>query len=202
MPFTIGILMAVTGLAIMSFGLFLFYAWLPVLYGIVGFDLGLLLGRSLTGTAGTTAIVTGVIGAILFAALSYFLEPYRRIMIGVFGGMLFGFTIAALFGLDSLLGGFFGVVLAVVCGLIGGLVVPLFFDAFIIGVSSFAGAVLLMTGANLLFPGLGIFDRAAGGLMPALITMILAGIGIGWQFSNLKKLVERFGDGERKSPSK
>jgi hypothetical protein len=51
------VLMILTGLVIMSFGLFLFYAWLPLLYALVGFDIGLLLGRSITGDVGATAIV-------------------------------------------------------------------------------------------------------------------------------------------------
>lgn len=188
-PIIAGLLMVVTGLAIMSFGLFLFYAWLPLLYGLVGFDIGLLLGRSLTGTAGTTAIILGVIGAIAFGLASYFIEPFRRILLGISGGMLIGFSIAALLGLDSLFGGFFGVILAVVCGLIGGLVVPLFFDTFVVVASSFGGAALLMTGANLLMPGLGIFDRSSGSFLPLLITAILAAAGIGWQLKNLDKWI-------------
>lgn len=200
-PIIAGLLMVVTGLAIMSFGLFLFYAWLPLLYGLVGFDIGLLLGRSLTGTVGTTAIVLGVIGAILLGAASYFLEPFRRILIGVSGGLLIGFSIAALFGLDGLLGGFFGTLLAVVCGLIGGFVVPRVFDLFVIVASSFGGAVLLMTGANLLLPWAGIFDRTSGSFFPLLLTVVLAGLGVGWQFRNIEKwirLIPHAGDAERK----
>lgn len=200
MPFTAGILMVVTGLTIMSFGLFLFYAWLPLLYGFVGFDIGLLLGRSLTGSIGTTAIVLGIVGALAFGAASYFLEPYRRILVGVSGGLLFGLSLAAFFGLDSMLGGFFGTLLAMICGLIGGFLVPIYFDAFVIGISSFAGAVLAMAGANLIFPGLGIFDRAGGGLLPMLLTMILAGTGIGWQFGNLAKWAARASGQDGKTP--
>jgi hypothetical protein len=189
MPFAAGILMVVTGFAIMSFGLFLFYAWLPLLYGLVGLELGLLLGKSLTGTVGTVAIMLGFGGAILLAVASYFLEPYRRILIGVSGGMLVGFSLAALLGLDNLLGGFFGTILALCCGLIGGFVVPLFFDLFIIVASAFGGATIAMAGASLLLPGVGIFDRAAGGLIPFLITMALAVTGISWQFRNIAKWV-------------
>ena len=49
MSLAIGLLMIVTGLAIMAFGLFMFYAWLPLLYALIGFDVGLLLGRAFTG---------------------------------------------------------------------------------------------------------------------------------------------------------
>jgi hypothetical protein len=36
MPFVAGMMMVVTGVAILLFGLFLFYAWLPILYALVG----------------------------------------------------------------------------------------------------------------------------------------------------------------------
>ena len=55
MSASIGLLTILTGLAIMGFGLFMFYAWLPVFYALVGFDVGILLGRALTGDVGTTA---------------------------------------------------------------------------------------------------------------------------------------------------
>ena len=80
------LLLIASGLAIMAFGLFFFYAWLPLLYALVGLDVGLLLGRSLTGEMGTMSIVFGIVGAVVLGAASYFLEPYRRIMIGAFGG--------------------------------------------------------------------------------------------------------------------
>ena len=50
MSFAGAILLIVTGLAVMGLGLLLFYAWLPFLYGFVGFDIGLLFGRWLTVT--------------------------------------------------------------------------------------------------------------------------------------------------------
>lgn len=76
------LLMILTGLAIMAFGLFIFYAWLPLLYAIVGLDIGLMLGRWLTGDVGAIAIVLGIAGAVLLGAASYFLEPYRRLLLG------------------------------------------------------------------------------------------------------------------------
>ena len=39
----------------------IFYAWLPFLCGFVGFDIGLLLGRWMTGDIGITEIVLGVV---------------------------------------------------------------------------------------------------------------------------------------------
>jgi hypothetical protein len=43
MLFSFGVLLILCGLAVMAFGLFLFYAWLPILYGLFGLDIGLLL---------------------------------------------------------------------------------------------------------------------------------------------------------------
>ena len=60
MSLSIGLLMMLTGFAIMAFGLFTFYAWLPLFYALIGFDIGLMLGRAFTGDIGTTAIILGM----------------------------------------------------------------------------------------------------------------------------------------------
>ena len=187
MSLTYGLLLLMTGLAIMTFGLFMFYAWLPVIYGLIGFDIGLLLGRFLTGSTGTAPILIGIAFAVLLGMGSYALEPYRRVMLGLSGGFLFGLSLAAGFGLDGLLGGFFGVLLALVCALIGALIVSLFFDIFVVGTSALSGAALAMAGVHHLLPGVGLFDRAAGGLMPSLILLVLATLGIFWQYSNIPR---------------
>ena len=57
--------------------LFMFYAWLPLLYALIGFDVGLLLGRAFTRDVGTTAIVLGFASALILGAASCILEPYR-----------------------------------------------------------------------------------------------------------------------------
>jgi len=191
MSLSIGLLTILTGLAIMAFGLFMFYAWLPLLYALIGFDVGLLLGRAFTGDIGTAAIVLGIAGALVLGAASYILEPYRRILLGVSGGILFGLAVAAAFGLDGWLGGFFGRILALVCGVVGGFLVPRFFDFFVIGTSAFSGAAMVMTGANHILPSVELFDRAAGGLLPALLTAVLAVAGVSWQYSNIAKWTQR-----------
>jgi hypothetical protein len=195
MSLVIGLLMILTGLAIMAFGLFMFYAWLPLLYALVGFDVGLLLGRTFTGDVGTTAIVLGIAGAFVLGAASYILEPYRRVLLGVSGGILFGLSVAAVLGLDGGFGGFFGRVLALVCGGAGGLLVPRFFDLFVIGASAVSGAALVMTGANHILPGVGFFDRAAGGVLPLFIMIILAVAGVSWQRSNIAKWTQMLSSG-------
>jgi len=201
MSLTFGLLMILTGLAIMAFGLFMFYAWLPLLYALVGFDVGILLGRAFTGDVGTTAIVLGIVGAFILGVASYVLEPYRRVLLGVSGGMLFGLSIASVLGLDGWLGGFFGRIFALVCGVVGGLLVPRFFDIFVIVASAVGGAAMVMTGANHILPGVGLFDRAAGGVMPSLVMIILAAAGISWQRHNIAKWVQALTTGHGVSDS-
>ena len=179
------VLMILTGLVIMSFGLFLFYAWLPLLYALVGFDIGLLLGRSITGDVGATAIVLGIAGAAILGAASYFLEPYRRILLGVSGGVLVGLSIAAAFDLDTMLGAFLARILVLFCGILGGILVPRFFNAFVIGASAFSGAVMAIAGAHHLLPNVSLFDLPTGGPLPAGLVVALTLVGVIWQSKNI-----------------
>ena len=178
-------LLVLAGLAIMGFGIFLFYAWLPFLYGLFGLEIGLLLGRWFTGGIGLVTIIFGIVSAVILFCAAYFLEPYRRILLGLSAGAMVGLSIAAVFGLDHFLGGVIGVILAVVGAAIGAIIVPRYFDAFVILSSAFAGAAMVLAGAHWLFPGVGLFDRAAGGLLPALELFVLSVIGIAWQFKNI-----------------
>jgi hypothetical protein len=190
MWFSIGLLMILTGLALMGFGLFLFYAWLPVLYALVGLDIGLLLGETLTGSVGAIAIALGIIGAVILGGASYFLEPYRRILLGISAGFLFGLSLAAAFGLDGLFGRFFGAALALVCGVIGAMFVTRFFDLFVVGASAIGGAAVVTKGIQLILWNLGVLDRAAGGALPTLLTIGLAIVGLFWQSQNISKWIQ------------
>jgi hypothetical protein len=184
-----GVLLIVVGLGVLGFGLFLFYGLLPLFYALAGLGIGLLLGEALTGNFGLIAIVLGILGAVILGGASYSLEPYRRILLGLSGGALVGLAIASWFGLDGLVGGFFGAILGVIGGLIGAVVVLSFFDPFIIASSAIGGAIMVMTGAHLILPTVNLFDRSTGGFWPSLITLILALIGVGWQYSNITKWV-------------
>jgi len=175
------ILLVLAGLGIMGFGIFLFYAWLPFFYGLFGLEIGLLLGKSLTGHMGLLAIILGTIGAVILFAASYSLEPYRRILLGLSAGAAIGLSIASVFGFDHLAGGLLGTISAVVGAVIGAMIVPRYFDTFIVVASALGGAALVMAGAHLLFPGLALFDRSAGGVLPGLFTIVLTAVGIAWQ---------------------
>jgi hypothetical protein len=183
------ILMILTGLAIMSHGLFLFYFWLPLLYAIVGFDIGMLLGRWITGDYGLTAFVLAVVGAVILAGASYFLEPYRRILLGVSGGVLVGVALAAALNFETMLGAFVSRLLVLVCGIAGGLIVPRYFNAFVVASTAFSGAVLTMAGLNFFLPG-ALFDLQGGAVLPALIGVALAIAGIIWQSRNIASWVK------------
>ena len=155
-------------------------------------------GSAFTGDVGTTAVALGIAGAAILGAGSYALESCRRVLPGVSGGVLFGLSVAAAFGLDGWLDGFFGRVLALVCGAVGGILVPRFFDMFVIGASAVGGAAVVMTGANHIFPGVRVFNPAAGGVLPSLVTIILAVAGVSWQRSNITKVGSSGARGSRR----
>ena len=184
------ILMIAAGLAIMAFGLLLFYAWLPLFYGLFGLEIGLRLGHTLTGQLGLMAIILGVVGAVVLFSAAYALEPYRRILLGLSAGALIGLSIASVLGLQGYISDILGVALALVGAVIGAIIVPKYFDTFVVVVSAFCGAAMVMAGAHLLFPELGVFDRSAGSFMQPLITLALTAVGISWQYKNLSAWVE------------
>ena len=77
-----------------GFGIFLFYAVAPFLYGL--FELIGLAPRSwLTGGIGLVAIIFGIVSAVILFCAAYFLEPYRRILLGLSAGAMVGLSIAA-----------------------------------------------------------------------------------------------------------
>ncbi len=181
------LLMIVTGLAIMAFGLFIFYAWLPLLYAIVGLDIGLMLGRWLTGDVGAIAIVLGIAGAVLLGAASYFLEPYRRLLLGASAGVLFGLSMATAFNLDTVLGAVLASIIILLCGVLGAALVARFFNAFVVGASAISGATMAVAGVHHLLPSLGLFDLASGDFLPRALTLLLAVLGVIWQAQNIGK---------------
>jgi hypothetical protein len=77
--------------------------------------------------------------------------------------------------------------LVLICGVLGGILVPRFFDAFIIGSSAFSGAVMSIIGAHHLFPNLGLFDIATGGPLPTALAVVLTLLGVIWQSKNIAK---------------
>ncbi|HET9396268.1 MAG TPA: hypothetical protein VFO36_09445, partial [Nitrospiraceae bacterium] len=98
MLFSFGVLLILCGLGIMGFGLHLFYAWLPLFYGLFGFEIGLLLGKWLAGNVGWLAFILAIVTAIIVAGAAYVLEPYRRALVGFTGGAMLVLALAHLLG--------------------------------------------------------------------------------------------------------
>jgi hypothetical protein len=186
MLFSFGVLLLLGGLGIMAFGLFIFYSWLPLFYALFGFEIGFLLGEWLAGgNVGTLAIVLGIVGAVAVASATYYLEPYRRILLGYWGGALVALSLASLLGLDRLTSGFLGIILAVAGGVIGAMLISRFFDLIVVVASAFGGATLAVTGVKTLLLSMG--WPVTGMLLPALCTVILSLIGVGWQLGNIAR---------------
>ena len=185
MLFSFGVLLVLCGLGIMGFGLFIFYGWLPLFYALIGFEIGFLLGKWLAGSVGTIAVMLGIVGGVAAASATYILEPYRRILLGYWGGALISLSLASLIGLERLMGGFFGIPLAVAGGVIGAMLTSRFFDLFVVVASAFGGATLAVAGAQSLWLSMG--WPAPGTLLPALVTVVLSLIGVSWQLRNIAR---------------
>ena len=130
------ILLILGGFVIMAFGLFLFYAWLPFLYGLFGLDIGLFLGKwfCFWHYRRSRSCRCGVFLRALPA-------PSARLC----GRCAACLRLASLLGLNSSFGG----LLVIGGGLIGAMIAPKFFDSFIIAASAFGGATLVMEGARI-----------------------------------------------------
>jgi Domain of unknown function (DUF4203) len=177
MPLPFAILLIAFGLALVTFGLYLFYAWLPLFYGLFGFEIGFLLGDRLVGYGGSAAIALAAILGIIFAAATYVLEPYGRIVIGYLGGSL---VALALLGLDRSTGGIVVAVVAVCGGVAGALLAARFFDYFLIATTALGGAALSSLGAQSL-----LFGASGGRRMEVILTVALAAAGVGFQLRHL-----------------
>ena len=180
MALSFALLLIATGLALLMFGLFLFYAWLPFFYGLFGFDIGFLLGNRLFGYGGSAPVVIGLILAVVLAAATYFLEPYRRIVIGYLGGSLVALS---LLGLDRTSGGIFAAVIAVCAGVPGAMLAAKYFDHFVIATSAYGGGALCVFGGQWLLSQFGASAAASGTQL--LATLALTAIGARFQLRHM-----------------
>ncbi len=185
-----GIALIFVGLAAMGFGLFLFYALLPLFYALFGVGVGYWFGSLLTGAppgdGNLIKLFFAIGGAVLFGGSAYFLEPFRRILIGIGLGSLLGGLIASAIGLT----GFLGTIIMIAAGVIGALITLAVFDPYIVIASAFGGAGLAMDGLHLIFRSVGILDRTAiadGALVPLVIWVVAGGVAMGWQFKNIER---------------
>ena len=186
MLISFAILLVLCGIGIMGFGLLMFYAWLPLLYGLFGLEIGLLLGRWLTGDVGVLAFTLAIAVGAASAAGAYFLEPYRRVLVGFMGGVVLVLAMLTVLGMDRVVAGFSVTILATIGGIIGATLALRYFDVFIVVASAFGGAALIVTGAQLLLPTPA---EHSASILPALLTVILGTFGLRWQISNIASWV-------------
>ena len=185
-----GIVLILAGVGAMGFGLFLFYALLPLFYAFFGAGVGYWLGSFFTSTvAGEMSFIKllfSVGGALVFASGAYFFEGFRRILIGIGLGSLLGGLIASALGLT----GFLGSMIMLVGAVIGAGITLSVFDSFIIITSALGGAGLAMDGVHLIFRSLGIVDRSSiadGAVAPLILWIVLGAAATAWQFANIER---------------
>src|SRR5690606_38800116 len=140
----------------------------------------------LTGDMGALAFALGLALGVTSAAAAYFLEPYRRALVGFMGGIVLVLAMLSILSMDRMLAGFSATILAVVGGALGATIALRYFDVFIVVASAFGGAALIVTGTQLLLPA---SAELSGTILPALLTVILGIFGLRWQISNIASWV-------------
>lgn len=181
-----GVFLIATGVGLMGFGLLLFYMVLPLFYFFFGFGVGYELSALLGASGAATNLIVALGTGVAFGLAAYYLEPFRRILIGVGLGSLFGGLIADAAGLT----GFIGAALMFVTAMMGVFVTLRIFDIFVIVSTAIGGAGMAMEGLSFIAPSFPLFDKSAiqqGAALPLAAWLVLALVGLGWQFKNLSR---------------
>lgn len=190
----LAVALIILGLIVMNFGLFLFYAFLPLAYGLIGFGAGLNMGRALTGNVvgqfGALELILGL-GVGLLMAVSYrILEPIRRIVIGAVLGATLGGFLAYAFGLAPAV----NLALTLVAAVIGAILMQGLFDLIVILFTAITGAGLVLDGGYAL-TRLASLDRSdvfnRSNWIALVAWILLAVFGISWQAANRRRWVRR-----------
>jgi hypothetical protein len=184
MPLPFALLLIALGLALVMFGLYLFYAWLPFFYGLFGFEIGYFLGSRLWGPEWAW-IIGGLVLGIVVAFAGQVLKPYRHVVTGYLGGSVIAL---ALLSLDRSMGGIFVAAVAVCGGIAGALVARRFFDYFVIATTACGGAVLTSFAVQSL---LSLSGTPSGAAVALLLTTGLAAVGLVFQFRHLQSWAPR-----------
>lgn len=149
----IGIGIGVVGLALLFMG----YRFARVLLSVWGLIAGFMLGASFISDAMSSAflgtlfgIVVGVVLGLLFAVLIYAYYYAAIVLLGASVGYWLGASFIGLFGIDP---GFLSAVVGIVTGALFGLaaIVLNFPKVFLIAMTSYGGAMLIITAVMLVF---------------------------------------------------
>ncbi|HEX2281042.1 MAG TPA: DUF4203 domain-containing protein [Thermomicrobiales bacterium] len=205
MEILVGIILALIGLAICFFGLRFWFILLPVFGAITGFFVGARVMQDIFGTgflATASSWIVGIIVAVVFALLSYFVwYAGAIIMAGAVGASLFSGILHALFTNP------WGVVLFIVA-LIGALVfavgaLMLNLPIYIVIVNSaLAGASLAVAGLLTIFGTIEVLELANGATLAVvnetklgsaswlwvLAWIVLAAAGVYYQLRSVNEI--------------
>jgi hypothetical protein len=205
MEILVGIILALIGLAICFFGLRFWFILLPVFGAITGFFVGARVMQDIFGTgflATATSWIVGIIVAVVFALLSYFVwYAGAIIMAGAVGASLFSGILHAFFTNP------WGVVLFIVA-LIGALVfavgaLMLNLPIYIVIVNSaLAGASLAVAGLLTIFGTIQVLELANGATLAVvnetklgsaswlwvLAWIVLAAAGVYYQLRSVNEI--------------
>ena len=163
--FLVGIILALIGLAVCFFGLRFWFILLPVFGGVTGFFVGARVMQDIFGTgflSTATSWIVGIIMAIVFALLSYFIwYAGAIIMAGAVGASLFSGILHALFtnpwGWVLFIVALIGAIIFAVGALI--LNLPIYI---VIVNSALAGAALAIAGLLTIFGTIEVEELANG----------------------------------------
>ena len=164
----LGFLNVILGGALLLVGRKLF--WLLV--GVIGFGIGIQFVTRFFHGSELIAIAAGLVLGIIFAVLAIFLESIAIGIAGFLGGGYIFLSIAALFGLDKSAATW---IVFIIGGIIGVALLSFLFDWALIGISSLAGASMVVSGFN--------FRTAISSLI--FLVLFIAGVLI--QGSELRK---------------
>jgi Domain of unknown function (DUF4203) len=182
MPILIGLIIGLLGLVICFFGLRFWFILLPILGAIVGFFVGAGVMQEIFGhgfLATGTSWVVGIVTAIAFAVLSYFIWYAGAIIAaGAVGASLFTGVLQAIISEPW---GWVHFVVALVGALlfaIGALLLAL--PIYIVIVNTALGGALLAIGGVLVLMGTIAVEELSTGVSVAVVDEINAGMSWFW----------------------
>jgi hypothetical protein len=176
-PVPFAILLILVGLALLGFGLLLFYVWLPLLLGLYIFAIALLAADGVAANGSSAPILLGTLAGFTAVGARPFIGRSRRILAACLGGSLAALSIAYPFGVGEAA----APVLALSGGVVGGLLVSSFFNLSVIAASACGGATLLAVGVRGL---LSIAGEPGGGIVVLLAAAFVV-MGIRFQLSQM-----------------
>ncbi|HRE47458.1 MAG TPA: hypothetical protein PLD47_07010 [Aggregatilineales bacterium] len=190
MTFLVGVLLVALGAGVLGFGIYLYYAFLPLFYGFLGAGIGFWLSQALGISSDILAAIVIIAVAVGFAAAAQYLEPYRRILVGVSVGMGIALSVGTALGVSQ----FVLLIFAIAGGVGGAMVVASLYNELVIAASAMTGAAMIIDGLFLILGLNGMFFYrynllGRGAFLTLILWIALTVGGIYWQLNNVTKMV-------------